>query len=229
MATKQPPRGQPRSATEPMVRDRLARVLGAGRREATGAWQQRRDRGLVHSDDQQSGSSERGQAGPPICNAIASSALRTSRTSASNGRVSAGRRATITMSARGGDPPRAARYASRRRRRTRFRRTAPRICRLTANPTRRPGSFSFHSTISDGRSTRAPSWNTAWKSFPPVSRSRLRSRPAALAFSPTRRSAASVLSLAAASGPFGRPASSSAPGSRGSSSAGAGSAGTCVS
>jgi hypothetical protein len=65
----------------------------------------------------------------------------------------------------------AVRYASRSRRRARLRATAPRICRLTANPTRQGPPVSRQTITSDGRAIRAPPRNTSWKSRFPRSRS----------------------------------------------------------
>jgi hypothetical protein len=55
------------------------------------------------------------------------------------------------------------RYASRIRRRARLRRAAPRSCRLTAKPTRRP-SARRQRTTKLPRSYRLPRWKTVWKS-----------------------------------------------------------------
>jgi len=211
--------------------DRSPRVLRAAGGEATGPRQERGNRPLIRGDTEERGSRRRVHAGCPARqrSAIAPSAPLRSRTRASNEPVRAGRRATMTRSPGVGSAPRATRYASRSRRRTRFRRTALRICRLTANPTRRARSLSLHNTISDGRSMRAPCWKTAWKSRLPVSRSRRGSRPKLPGPPTARRSGAFAPSRAVASAPSGPPASSSAPGSRASSFAGACSAGTCAS
>ena len=214
-----------------MPDDRLPCVLRAARGEATSPREELGKRPLIRGDTERSGSRRRVHAGRPARqrSAIAPRAPFRSRTSASNGPVRAGRRATMTRSPGVGSAPRATRYASRSRRRTRFRVTALRICRLTANPTRRARSLSFHNTIKDGRSMRAPCWKTAWKSRLPVSRSRRGSRPKLSGPPTARRSGAFAPSRAAASAPSGPPASSSAPGSRVSSFAGACSAGTCAS
>ena len=117
----------------------------------------------------------------------------------------------ITRAVCDGAALRIARYASRSRRRARFRWTAPRTCRLTAKPARRGSSVARHSTIMDGRSIRLPRWKSAWKSALLVNRSRRGNRP-------FRRSAVSAPSRADASKLSGRLWSSSAPGSRESSS-----------
>jgi hypothetical protein len=128
---------------------------------------------------------------------------------------------------------RAARYAPRRRRRARLRSTAPRICRLTANPTRRARPLALHNRTSAGCSIRAPCRNTAWKSLAPVSRSPRRNPPVICPLlTVTRsatRSAAFALLRGDASAPSGPPESSFAHGSRAFSSVGACSVGTCAS
>jgi hypothetical protein len=66
------------------------------------------------------------------------------------------------MCAPAGRPRPCRRYASRSRRFTRFRRTAPRSWRLTANPTFRPRSAGSHRNRQVRRSTRLPRWKRAW-------------------------------------------------------------------
>jgi len=63
------------------------------------------------------------------------------------------------------------RYASRRRRRPRFRVTALPMRRLTANPTRRPSASGRHSTTKLGLSSRLPRRKSAWISEARRSRS----------------------------------------------------------
>lgn len=214
-----------------MPDDHLPRVLGTTRREATRTRQERGNRSLIRGDTENGRSHSQAHPGGltrrrPV---IAPRALRTSRTSVSNEPVRADRRATMTRSPWIASAPRAKRYASRNRRRTRFRRTALRVCRLTANPTRPARPLSLHNTISDGRSMRVPCWKTAWKSLWPVNRSRRGSRPGSPAPFTARRTGAFAPSRVVASAPSGLRASSSARGSRAFSSAGAYSAGTYAS
>jgi len=179
----------------------LARVLRARRRKSTGVRQQRRDDPLVAQDQETREPADRAHVrlGP----GIAARAWRSWPSRTANGsRRTAGRPIT-TSAARAGATSRAARNASRRRRRARFRCTASRNCRLTAKPTR-VGSFdSRQSTMSAGRSIRLPRWKSAWNSAPVVSRW-CRERP------PLRRSTVCGLSRGGASAPFARLWSSSA-------------------
>jgi hypothetical protein len=220
MTSRQPPDRQPASSHAPMRADREPRVLRARRRKATGPREERGDGRLVRAEgahDQPRG--ERHDARRP---GIMLKAFRISATSAPNSMPNAAGRPITTSSTSPGTPSRVRRYASRNRRRTRFRCTAVRTCRLTAKPTRRGPADSRHRTISAGRSTRLPCWNTAWNSVRPVSRSRRPRRP-------LRRRAVCGPSPAAVSAPSARPWSSSAAETRGSSRDGVGSAETCAS
>ena len=88
---------------------------------------------------------------------------RMSSTSSGNGRSAALGRATTTSSTFAAIKARTCRYASRTRRRARFRFAAPRSCRLTAKPARRV-SARRHNATKFGRSSRLPYWKTAWNS-----------------------------------------------------------------
>ncbi len=198
-----------------------ARVLRTRRREPATRRQQRRDKRLVRDDEGGQRPSNHACVRLP---GMLLSARRRSATRFSIGESTAAGRPMITRSVPRGAPSRACRYASRRRRFTRFLATEPRTCRLTANPARvtDPAPAPRQSTTSEGRSIRLPFWKIAWKSAPLVSRSRRGNRP-------VTRSTVSALSRAGASGPSGRPWSTSAPETRASSSAGAHSVETCVS
>ncbi len=231
MATEQPFQGQQGASRDSMRNQRLAGVLGAARREAAGARKQGRDQRLIRADRPDGRARQRSHAGRtwPSRSAAELSAVRTSRTSTSKGAVSVTRRATSTRSPAAGAAARATRYAPRRRRRARLRSTAPRICRLTANPTRRARPLALHNRTSAGRSIRAPCRNTAWKSVAPVSRSARRNPPVTCPLLTVRRSAAFAPLRGDASAPSGPPPSSFAHGSRAFSSVGACSVGTCAS
>ena len=201
MAPRQPPRRECQASQEPVLDQRLPRVFGACRRESTRGREQRRDELLIADDDGGRESAERGHAslGP----GMAASACRIWPSSAAKGSRRTAGRPTTTSAARAGAASRAARYASRSRRRARLRCTASRSWRLTAKPTR-VGSFdSRQSTMSAGRSIRLPRWKSAWNSALVVSRWR-RERP------PLRRSAVCGPSRDDASIPFVRPSSSCA-------------------
>ena len=157
------PRESPRSPRETadraVVGDGLPRVLRAGRGKATGCGQQGRYQSLVGDDHACGESAEDAHA--RLWPGIAASACRICPSNAGNGSRSTAGLPITTSAARAGATSRAARYASRRRRRARLRWTARRSCRLTAKPTR-VGSFdSRHSTMSAGRSMRLPRWKSA--------------------------------------------------------------------
>jgi hypothetical protein len=86
-----------------------------------------------------------------------------SSTSSWNGLSTAPGRPTTTSLTSAAIWARTCRYASRSRRLARFRRTAPRTWRLTANPTCRP-TPRRHSATNVGHSCRLPCWKTAWNS-----------------------------------------------------------------
>ena len=187
-----------------MLDEREAGVLRARGREPTRLGKYRRHDRLV---ELQSGHGDARQRRHDRAPGTAASACRICPTSASNGAVSDAGRPMMTSAARAGAAARVALKASRRRRRARFRWTALRICRLTANPTRVGSSASRQSTMRAGRSIRLPRWKSAWNSARVVSRCRRESPP-------VRRSAASGPSHDGASTPFVRPSSSCARGSR---------------
>ena len=161
MAAREPARGQRRSAHEPVLVEDLTRVFGTAGLETTRARQQRPDHELVAAHHQ-GGDAARTHARPPGC-ASAAARRRISSISSGKGRVAALGRATTTISTSGAICARTCRYASRIRRRARLRVAAPRSCRLTANPTRRPSARRQRTTKLD-RSCRLPPWKTVWKS-----------------------------------------------------------------
>jgi hypothetical protein len=171
MTAGKPPERQPRSARDAMSDDGLSRILRARRHKPTRTREKRGDDALVranrnHRTRDAAAHSEERRPG------MACSASRNSDTSAGNAAVSTAGRA-ITMSAvRAGAASRVFRYASRNRRRARFRSTAPRTWRLTAKPARLGSSASRQSTISERRSIRLPRWKSAWNSALVVSLSR---------------------------------------------------------
>ena len=138
--------------------ERQARVLGARRCEPAGARQERRDQLLVNGDRAHRDAGDGGHGRAP---GIAANASRSSPVSVANGARSDAGRPMITRAAWAGAAARAARYASRKRRRARLRCTAPRTWRLTANPARRGAAVALQSTIMDGRSMRLPRWKSA--------------------------------------------------------------------
>jgi hypothetical protein len=221
MTSREPPKGQCRAPHDAVHGECLDRVFRAGRCEPARCWKQGRDRQLIAANRENRHSNRRIHCAPRAA-ATTLSAARISSMSPLSLTVSAAGRAMTTRSTSAGATSRAARYASRRRRRARLRDTAPRICRPTAKPARRVRSLGRQRTIIDGRSTRLPCWNNAWNSVPLVSRSGRRSRPVTL-------SAVSAPSRVAASEFSARPRCSCAPGTRGSSSGDAYSADTSVS
>lgn len=129
----------------------------------------------------------------------------------------------------GGTRSRCRRYASRRRRRARFRTTLPPSRRLTAKPTARGPGSRRQSSTNAGTSTRAPRRKSRSNSARDRSRS-ARGNPAGAAPGTASSLPAGVaLWRAAASTPFGRPSSTCAPGTRGSWRAAVGSVGTSAS
>jgi hypothetical protein len=159
MTAREAPCRQRQTSHHTVLGDGLPRVLGARRCEAACLGQKRRQQSLVSKDQDRDQSAEwtHTRLGP----GIAASACRSCPSSAGNGsRRTAGRPIT-TSAARVGATSRAARYASRNRRRARFRCTARRSWRLTANPTRVGSLDSRQSTMSAGRSIRLPRWKSA--------------------------------------------------------------------
>jgi len=153
MASQEPANGEPSAAPDAVLNERQPRVLRAGRRKAAVAPQRRGQQHLIAGDQRHNGSSR------PAHTALRGNATRASFNSAisvANGRSSTARFAITISATPVGAALRVTRKASRRRRRARLRGTAPRICRVTANPARRGPSVSRHSTTNDGRSTRLP-------------------------------------------------------------------------
>ena len=99
------------------------------------------------------------------------SVLRISSSRSPNRRSTTPGRATNITATSACRAPCSRRYASRKRRRPRFRITAPPTRRLTANPTRRPCANGRHSTTKLGLSSRLPCRKSAWISEARRSRS----------------------------------------------------------
>ena len=187
-----PTEGEPAAAPRPVLEHREPRVLRARRREPAHPRQERGDEALVDH--------ERGERGERHARArvSAASAPRISSANVLNGARSADGFPMTTSAPHAGAASRVARYASRRRRRTRLRSTARRTWRLTAKPTRRGSTLSRQRMIVDGRSMCLPRWKSARKSALVVSRSRRGNRP-------VRRSAVCAPWPAGVSTPSARP------------------------
>jgi len=156
---------QPSAAQHAVMEERPPGVFRTARDEPARRRQQRPDQQLIppHEQRRQSPRAHRRGVVPRGARARASASRRISSTSSGNGRVLALGRATTTSATSSAIWARTRRYASRIRRRARLRATAPRICRLTAKPTRRP-SARCQSAMKLGRSCRLPCWKTAWNS-----------------------------------------------------------------
>jgi len=144
----------------------LARILRAPRYEPAGRREQRPQQQLIASDGlcRQSARAHCCASAPARdARARFSASRRISSTSSGNGRRAALGRATTTSSTSATIKLRTWRYASRTRRRARFRFAAPRSCRLTAKPARRV-SARRHRATKLGRSSRLPCWKTFWNS-----------------------------------------------------------------
>ena len=128
-----------------------------------------------------------------------------------------------------GRTPRCRRYASRSRRRARFRTTLPPSRRPTAKPTARGPGSRRQSSTNAGPSTRAPRRKSRSNSARDRSRSARGSPAGAAPGTPPSQSAAGALWRADASAPSGRLSSPYARGSRGSWHAADGSVGTSAS
>lgn len=157
---------QPPSAEHPMAHQALPGILRTARDESAGRRKQRPEHQLITPDGL--------RRKPARAHACVSAAARDSRarfsasrrissTSSGNGRRAALGRATTTSWTSATISARTWRYASRTRRRARFRFAAPRSCRLTAKPARRVPARR-HSAMKLGRSSRLPCWKTAWNS-----------------------------------------------------------------
>jgi hypothetical protein len=166
MTPDDPPDSQPPSAQQPMVQQCLPGILGTARHEPADRREQRPDEQLIASNGLC-----REPARAHVCASAAardarardSASRRMSSTSSGNGRRAALGRATTTSATSAAINARTWRYASRSRRRARFRFAAPRSCRLTAKPARRV-SARRQSATKLGRSSRLPCWKTAWNS-----------------------------------------------------------------
>ena len=219
VAAEEPLHREPKTACRPVLDHGLLRVFRARRREPACRWQDRRDQQTVTADEAGGGAGERAH---DRGFEMAANAVRKSPTSVKKGPVRAPGRAITITSTRSGAASRAARYASRSRRRARLRLTAPLIWRLTAKPARRVRPIP-HSTMRDGRSIRLPCLKSAWNSALLVNRSWRGNRPAAIP------SAVSAPSRAGSLGPYARPSWTCVHESHGSSCAGACSAETSAS
>ena len=166
MTSDDAPDSQPPATHQPMVQEALPGILRTAGDETAGRWQHRAKHELIASNDLR-----RHPARAHACvSAVARDARarlsanrRISSTSSGNGRRAALGRATTTSSTSATIKARTWRYASRTRRRARFRFAAPRSCRLTAKPARRV-SARRHRAMKLGRSSRLPCWKTAWNS-----------------------------------------------------------------
>ncbi len=160
MASPEAPQRQPATPNNPMVGYRCSRIFGTARLETAGGGQERAQQQLVAPHD--TAGDSRPQAHAPALRLAAACACAISVRSASIGASRAQARATKTAStprSRAGASPR---YAARSLRRARLRRTAPRICRLTANPARAGPRRGTHRSTNARRSSRRPCWKTAW-------------------------------------------------------------------
>src|SRR2546430_12314370 len=139
---------EPAAARRSALQDGEARVLRARRREPARPRQERRDDALIEG--------ERGEHGACHGRApgIAARAPRSSLASVAHGSLSADGFPITTSVARAGAAARAARYASRSRRRPRVFAPARRTWRLTAKPTRRASTPSRQRKVIDVRSKR---------------------------------------------------------------------------
>ena len=180
LAPQNPPYRQPATAKHAVADDRKPRVLRAGRREAAGLADPRREQPLIAPDRPHGHPRQRthrrvlAPEGDPV---IAENAPRSSSTSPANFISNTRVFPTTTIAAPSGASPRAARYAARSLRLTRLRSTARLSWRLTANPMRRGGRVSVHNRTHDGRSMRLPLWKSDWNSALLVNRSLRGSRP----------------------------------------------------
>src|SRR5437773_12118067 len=136
-----PTDGAPAAAPRPVLEHREPRVLRARRREPAHPRQERGDEALVDH--------ERGER-HARARVSAASAPRISSASVLNGARSADGFPMTTSAPHAGAASRVARYASRRRRRTRLWSTARRTWRLTAKLTRCVSSLSRQILIVDG-------------------------------------------------------------------------------
>jgi hypothetical protein len=166
MTPADPPDCQPPTPQQPVALQAFPGILRAARHEPAGWWQERPEHELIAPHDLRRHPA-RAHAWAPAAardaRARFSASRRMSSTSSGNGRRAALGRATTTSSTSAAINARTCRYASRTRRRVRFRFAAPRIWRLTAKPARRV-SARRHSATKLGRSSRLPCWKTAWNS-----------------------------------------------------------------
>jgi hypothetical protein len=149
-----------------MVPQCLPGILRTARHEPAGRRKQRPEHQLIASNGlrrQPARAHAWASAAARDARASDSASRRMSSTSSGNGRRAALGRATTTSWTSATINVRTWRYASRSRRRARFRFAAPRICRLTAKPARRV-SARRQSAMKLGRSSRLPCWKTAWNS-----------------------------------------------------------------
>ena len=146
-----------------MLSERLACILGTARLEAA-RWRQERPHEQLIAPYQTAGD-RRSCAHTPALRLASASTRDMSLRSSARGASRAHARATKTAFMPGACACPRPRYASRRRLLARLRRVAPRICLLTAKPTRPgPGHGTQRSTKAR-RSSLRPVWNTAWISL----------------------------------------------------------------
>ncbi len=160
VASRETPQRQPAAPDDSMVGHRRAGIFGTARLEATGGGQERAQQQLVATHD--TAGDSRSQSHAPALRLAAACAcaisVRSSSSGASRARARATKTASTPRSCAGPSPP----YAARSLRRARFRRTAPRICLLTANPARAGPGCGTHKSTNARRSSRRPCWKTAW-------------------------------------------------------------------
>jgi hypothetical protein len=157
-------------AKSPMAPQGLEIVLRAARLEPARWREHRSHHPLIepHETAQSPPREAHSLSIPPViaCRAcfIDRSAWRISASSAGNGRVATAERATKIASTPDPSARCSRRYASRSRRRARFRLTAPPNRRLVANATRRPAAPARHSARKLALSSRLPCWKSVWNS-----------------------------------------------------------------
>ena len=179
MTPEEPPHRPYATASEPPTSNHDPGILRAGRPVAASRRQHRGDPALVRGQPPEDGAPDRPQphgASPrghvASRRAASRSAPATSPLSTGNAiRPAAGRATKQSRIPLAGTTVFWRRYASRSRRRTRFREALPPSRRLTANPTaRRPGT-AIHTSTNPGRSRRDPRRNSRSNSAGSRSRS----------------------------------------------------------
>jgi hypothetical protein len=157
-----------------MLAEHLACIRGAARLEAAGCRQERPKEQLIAPD--QTAGDPRSYVHAPALLLAAASAHDISLRNSARGASRAHARATKTTFMPGARACPRPRYASRNRLLARFRRAAPRICLLTAKPTRPGPRHGTQRSTKARRSSLRPVWNTAWISLACLRRA-VRGRP----------------------------------------------------